>query len=490
MRPLGIVRLMPTLRRLLLQAGLAVAYAVAGSLGLLLAFANPSASPVWAPTGIAIAAGLRWGRAAWPPIFIGAFVVNVTTAGTALTSLAIAGGNTLEAMVGAYLVARFAGGERAFQKARSAFAFVVLGAGVAPLVASTIGVATLALGGFVDSGAFWDTWVTWWLGDSVGALVVCPAILLMTATPHARLGAAELFEVAGLGLALAFAAIFVFTGVSPLDASRTPAEFIVMPLLMWAAFRFGPREAVLAVLLLSVIAIAGTVGGSGPFIVRSPNASLLLLQAFMGVAAATTIVVAAAMGQRRRAEAQLREWSVTDPLTGLGNFRLLEAALDREVQRSLRSERPFALLLLDLDHLKRINDSEGHLIGSRALARVGDVLRRTCRAVDTATRYGGDEFAVVLPESDEGEAQQLALRIARSLLQDPERPHLSVSAGIAVFGRDGETAETLLRTADQRMYIHKRERTPRPPVQTSSADARGSAPLRLQGQEPGGRTDR
>ncbi len=302
---------MPTLRTLLQQAGLAAVYAVAGSLGLLLAFAHPSASPVWAPTGIAIAASLRWGRTAWPAIFAGAFVVNATTAGTLLTSFAIAGGNTLEAIVGAYLVARFANGERAFDKARSAFAFVVLAAGVAPVVASTIGVTSLGIAGFVPADALWDTWITWWLGDSVGALVVGPAILLMTATPHIRLGAAELFEVAGLALALAFAAIFVFTGVSPLDASRTPAEFIVMPLLMWAAFRFGPREAVLAVILLSVIAIAGTVGGSGPFIVRTPNESLLLLQAFMGVAAATTLVVAAAMTQRRRAEAQLREWSVT-----------------------------------------------------------------------------------------------------------------------------------------------------------------------------------
>jgi diguanylate cyclase (GGDEF)-like protein len=466
----------PTLRTLLKQVGLSAAYATAGSLGLLLAFAHPSASPVWAPTGIAIAAGLRWGRIAWPAVFVGAFLVNITTAGTMLTSLAIAGGNTLEAVVGAYLVARFANGERAFEKARSAFAFVVLAAGVAPVVASTIGVTSLALGGFVPSGALWGTWITWWLGDSVGVLIVCPAILLMTATPRIRLGAAELFEVAALALALAFAAIFVFTGVSPLDATRTPAEFVVMPLLMWAAFRFGPREAVLAVILLSVIAIAGTVGGSGPFLVRTPNESLLLLQAFMGVAAATTIIVAAAMSQRRRAEAQLREWSVTDPLTGLGNFRQLESVLDREVQRSLRSERPFALLLLDLDHLKRINDAEGHLVGSRALIRVGEVLRRTCRTVDTPTRYGGDEFAVVLPESDGAEAQQLARRIARRLEQDTELPSISVCAGISVFGVDGEAADELFRTADERMYVRKRERMPQLPGPTSSGAGRGSVP--------------
>jgi diguanylate cyclase (GGDEF)-like protein len=464
----------PILRTLLLQGGLAVAYAVAGSLGLLLAFAHPSASPVWAPTGIAIAAGLWWGRLAWPAVFVGAFVVNITTAGTVLTSLGIATGNTLEAMLGTWLLRRYANGVAAFEQARSTFAFVVLGAGVAPVVAATIGVASLAIGGFIPAGAFENTWLTWWLGDAVGALVVCPAILLLT-TPRIRLAGREMLEVAGLALAITFAAILVFTSASPLEAARTPAEFVVMPLLMWAAFRFGPREAMLAVILLSAIAIAGTVEGAGPFIVRTPAESLLLLQAFIGVTAATTIVVAAAMSQRRRAETQLREWTVTDPLTGLGNYRQIEAVLDREVQRSLRSRRPFALLLLDLDHLKRINDTEGHLAGSRALVRVGEVLRRTCRTVDTATRYGGDEFAVVLPESDEAEAQQLARRIAGHLERDTELPRLSVSVGISVFGADGDSAEALFRTADERMYVHKRARTPPPPGPTNSGAGRGSA---------------
>lgn len=461
---------MPTVRTLLLQVGLAVVYIVAGSVGLLFAFAHPSASPVWAPSGIAIAAGILWGSRAWPAVFAGAFVVNIGTAGTILTSLGIAVGNLLEAVIASGLVMRWANGRRAFERARPAFLFVLLAGGVAPLVAATVGVGSLALGGFVSPAFLPSTWITWWLGDAVGALMVAPAILLWTGAPTHRLTPAELAEAAGLGVGIILAGVLVFTDASSLGAGRTPTEFVAMPLLMWAAFRFGPREAVAALLLLSTIAIAGTLDGHGPFAVGEASRSLLLLQGFLGVAAATTLVVAAAMTQRRRAEDQLREWSVTDPLTGLGNYRQLVGALEREIQRSGRTERPFAVLLLDLDDLKRINDSEGHLVGSRALCRVGDELRRNCRTLDTPTRYGGDEFAVVLPESDEGEALQLARRVAAGLAADREHPRLTASMGVSVFPRDGGTMEELVRTADERMYADKRARTrPRTPVRTPTA---------------------
>jgi diguanylate cyclase (GGDEF)-like protein len=132
--------------------------------------------------------------------------------------------------------------------------------------------------------------------------------------------------------------------------------------------------------------------------------------------------------------------------------------LDTETERTLRTGRPFAVLLLDLDGLKRINDNFGHLVGSRALCRVADILRVHCRAIDTAARYGGDEFAVVLPEAREEEAQRVATRIHETLLSDQEEPAISVSIGTSVYHGEGERVEKLLKEADQNLYEEKARR--------------------------------
>ena len=156
--------------------------------------------------------------------------------------------------------------------------------------------------------------------------------------------------------------------------------------------------------------------------------------------------------ERKHTEEKVQLLAVTDPLTGLGNYRRLAEALDAEVKRTGRSGRPFAVLLLDLDQLKKINDCYGHLIGSQALCRFADVLRVDCRAIDTAARYGGDEFVVILPETTAVAARLVASRIRSRLAADSLEPRLSASIGVAVYPQDGETIEALLRTADRELY--------------------------------------
>src|SRR5256712_7609282 len=175
------------------------------------------------------------------------------------------------------------------------------------------------------------------------------------------------------------------------------------------------------------------------------------------------IALGGALLDNARLFEQVRHLAVSDPLTGLANYRRLLDVLESETERTNRSNRPFFVLLLDLDGLKKINDTYGHLVGSRALCRVADILRIHCRSIDTAARYGGDEFALVLPESEEADARRVADRIREGLAGDDEPPRLSASIGISIYRGDGQRIEKLLSEADQDPYRDKAKRGKSPP---------------------------
>jgi diguanylate cyclase (GGDEF)-like protein len=441
---------------LALGTGLFVLYVIAGKLSLRLAFIHPSVSVVWPPTGIALAALLVLGLRFWPAILAGAFVVNVTTAGSVLTSVGIATGNTLEAVVGCWLVAQFAGGRAAFDIPGNVFRFAALAAVLSTSISATIGVTSLALGGFVSWVQYAAVWITWWLGDACGALIVAPLLVLWLAHPLPAWDRRRVFELAALFISLAVTAEIVFGGYLRGMGRDEPRTYLCAPFLIWAALRFNQRKAATAVCLLSTIAVAGTLRGTGPFVVSSPNASLLHLHSFLGIMSLMTLVFAAEVAESRRQEERVRYMAVSDALTGLANYRRLVESLDGEVKRFSRSGRPFAVLLLDLDGLKQVNDHYGHQTGNRALCRIADVLRVHCREVDTPARYGGDEFALVLPETGREAALQVARRISQCLAEETEVPKLSVSIGVAVHPEDGQTIEQILGSADRALYQEKR----------------------------------
>ena len=449
-------------RRIATAVALAVVYFVSAKLGLRLAFLNASATAVWPPTGIALAAFLIFGVRVWPAVFCAAYVANLTTAGSIATSLGIASGNTLEGVLGAYLVTRFAHGRYACDRAADVFKLVVF-ALLATTVSATVGVTSLAAGGFAPRADLGSIWLTWWLGDCSGALLFAPPLLLWSADLRVRWRPRRALESVALGASLGLAGLAVFGGWAPDALHNAPLEFLSIPVLVWASFRFGRREAATAILILSGMATWGTLHGFGPFVQPTRNASLLLLQAFTGVSAVMTLTLAAVVAERRAATEELRRLAVSDALTGLANYRQLITILDAEIKRSQRTERGFAVLFFDVDKLKRINDKSGHLAGSRALVRVAEALRHSCRVIDTAARYGGDEFAVVLPETDEAEARGVAQRAIEHLAADGEKPAVSVSVGFAVYPRDGSTIETLLGAADHALYDAKaKTRSARP----------------------------
>jgi diguanylate cyclase (GGDEF)-like protein/PAS domain S-box-containing protein len=169
-------------------------------------------------------------------------------------------------------------------------------------------------------------------------------------------------------------------------------------------------------------------------------------------------VIAEDVPRQRELEDHLRRQAASDSLTGLANYRRLVDVLDSEIKRSERTNRQFAMLFFDLDGLKRINDRHGHMIGSQALCRLADVLCSSCRDTDTPARFGGDEFALVLPETNAEAANLVARRICESVANDGKGPKLSVTVGVAVYPQDGGSIERLLSEADARLYLEKQKR--------------------------------
>jgi signal transduction histidine kinase/ActR/RegA family two-component response regulator len=281
-------------------------YFIAGKFGLMLASLHVSASPVWPPAGIALAALLVFGYRAWPAIFVGAFLVNVTTAGNVATSLAIASGNTLEAVCGAWLVNRFAGGTTVFDRPQGVFKFA-LAAVVSTIISPAFGLTSLALAGFADWTNYGAIWLTWWLGDTTGDLLIAPLIILWSIASKRRWNRREGVEVGILLLLLFVLSEAVFGGWLTISVRNYPIAFICGPIVVWTAFRFTQRETATGIFILSAIAIWGTLHGFGPFVGETENQSLLTLQSWTAVVTITAMALSAGMAERRRAEEALQQ---------------------------------------------------------------------------------------------------------------------------------------------------------------------------------------
>ncbi|MEY2482467.1 MAG: hypothetical protein QOK24_995 [Verrucomicrobiota bacterium] len=340
---------------------LTVVYFVAAKFSLKLAFLHASASPVWPPAGIALAALLVLGSRAWPAIFVGAFVVNLTTAGNIFTSLGIATGNTLEAVVGVWLIQRFAGGTHVFDRAQDVFKFAVAVV-ISTLVAPTLGVTSLALAGFANWANYSAIWLTWWLGDMTGDFIVAPLLILWFTASARRWDRAAVAEVISLFLLLFLLGQLVFGGWLPVSSKNYPIAFICGPIVIWTAFRFTPRETATGIFILSAVAVWGTLRGFGPFVTESGNQSLLMLQTSTAILIVTAMALAAGMAERRRAEAAIEQQRATVEAANRTKDNFL-AMLSHELRT------PLTPVLAALDALKTERQPPAELDATLAMMR-------------------------------------------------------------------------------------------------------------------------
>ena len=294
----------PDTRIVVLNGLLAAIYTSVAFASLkLFATLNASASPVWPPTGLAIAVLLLYGSRLWPGVYVGAFLANYLNTGTLDSSLAIAVGNALEAFACAYLVSRFAKGISAFDNPRNLAIFVSAGL-IAPLISATIGVTTLGITGQSQWSLYAPVWVTWWLGDASGALIVAPLIISFL-QPSRPSPTGRLPELALLILSTLVVGEIVFAPVLFSSISAIRLSFTVVPIIVWAGLRFGSRGATGTTLLFSTTAVWGTLAGLGPY--GTGNNALLSLQFAMTVLATMGLAVGAVVHQRLDAQEESRK---------------------------------------------------------------------------------------------------------------------------------------------------------------------------------------
>jgi diguanylate cyclase (GGDEF)-like protein len=435
---------------------LSLAYFAAAKLGLRLAYLNPSATAVWPPAGIALGALLVLGYRMWPAIALGAFVANVTTAGSLATSLGISVGNTAEALAGTWLVNRFANGRHAMERPKDILMFALLAAGASTIISASVGVTSLSLGGFLEAGTYREVGLTWWLGDLVGDVLVAPLILVWSTEATLHWTPAQVAEAALLLLAVVVGGQAMFGGLLP----PYPITFLYPPLLLWPAFRFGLRESATVSVILGAIAVAGTLRGFGSFARESPNESLLLLQCFMGVSALTAVAVAALVAERKQLEARLSHLADHDSLTEVLSRRRFQEKLEQQLAQARRYATTGALLFLDLDDFKSINDRLGHATGDQVLRSVATRLRGRLRDSDVVGRLGGDEFVVLLPLADGAQAEAVAAQLLRAIgsrhmLIDGNLVDTTASIGIALIPGHGTHVDELMAHADAAMFQAK-----------------------------------
>jgi PAS domain S-box-containing protein len=281
---------------------IAIIYFAAAEFGLSLASVHTSVSPVWPPTGIAIAALLVFGRKFWPAILLGAFGANLLTLVSVPTAAGIAVGNTLEALTAWYLLRRIQPPQKIFTSIVGVSQFVLFAVVLSPAVSATIGTLSLCLGGAAGWANFTGLWVTWWLGDGFGALVVAPFLISWTSRAEFTDRSRVLVE-GSLLLALLFVvSMSIFSGWTLGRKQNYPIEHLCLPFLVWAALRFDQRLLCSAILLMSGVAVLGTSRGYGPFIQAAANESLLLLLLFVGAGTLMALALHAATTERKESE--------------------------------------------------------------------------------------------------------------------------------------------------------------------------------------------
>lgn len=444
-------------------------YYIAGYLGLLLPAIGSHITLIWLPTGIAVAALLRWGMSIWPAVWLASLAVNHTVGSSWPLAVAIAVGNTLGPFLSAWIL-KHTFFNRVMDKTRD-IVMLLAAATIGMSVSASGGVASLAAFGMLQSSPL-VAWLIWWAGDFVGVLLATPLLLNISYGELEKLWQQRMEYALWLivTIILGWGIFFINTDAA---GNALPLVFVMVPMVVWSAMRFDNTGASIGTLVCMLIAALATSQGMGPFYRVASSQGLYVMWVYLATLVVVQLMVTAIQTQRREAEARIRTLAFYDPLTQLPNRNLLLDRLRQAMYLSTRSRRHGALMFLDLDHFKNINDTYGHDAGDQLLKEVARRLQHCVRQGDTVSRLSGDEFVVVLENLDIDplravkQAEIVAEKIRSALAEifhlvvgQNHHPQVidyysSVSIGISLFQGANNRVEELLKRADLTMYQAK-----------------------------------
>lgn len=469
--------------RLVLPLAVGLAYYLGAKLGVAAAAMSEGISIFWLPNGILLAALLMVPRRDWPQHMLAAALAEVAAdlpTFTLAQALGFAAVNLFECGLAAILLERVA---RPFtlERLRHVVLFGVIALVVAAGLAALLGALIYSLS-VATTTSFWSFWMIWWLGDGLGVLLVTPLLLGWLQGGTRPAGRRQLEAIALFALTLLLT-VWVFTQAADSIDNFPRRPFLLLPLPLWAAVRFGVRGAASSGLLIAAVAIPVTLLGQGPLVAATPERTVLLLQEYMAVLALSSLALAALLQELRaihaeldrvnrelearveartlelqQANQRLEELAAIDPLTGVSNRRHFLQQAEIEIGRARRLGLALSVIMLDLDFFKSINDRFGHEAGDRVLVAFVAAIRPALRGGDIFARLGGEEFILMLPGQGRSDALQMAerlrVRVAESMTASCPAP-VTVSAGVASLERASEEIGDLLRRADQGLYLAK-----------------------------------
>lgn len=334
-------------------------YLVTAVVGLHIDAVSGFATLVWLPTGISLAWLVLFGLRFWPAVFLGALAANMAVGAPPVVALSIAIGNAAEAVIGAYALCSIVRFRPQLDRLRDVVGLILWAAVVSTLISATVGVTSLYAGSLVSRASFLRTWTTWWVGDMISNLIVAPFLFVWSYQARIRLNGSQIVELVSILFVLTGISVVVFGGLLGIGVMPSPITYLVFPPLIWVSLRFSPREAITAVGMLAVIAVASTAQGFGPFVGLTLSESLLYLQSFLAVIAVTTMLLSAAVSERRFMEKKKDEFvSVAshELKTPITSIKVFAQTLQRRFEKSgdKQSSLNLARMNKQIDKLSRL----------------------------------------------------------------------------------------------------------------------------------------